>query len=77
MSMAEQISKLKEEAWAAAATADCHRRGDCRIGRQLVAGCRHEWKTYREQGMYGEKYTYCVKCGADRWTLERMHLDML
>ena len=25
----------------------------------------HEWITERESGMYGEKFTFCNKCGVD------------
>lgn len=25
----------------------------------------HNWKTEREPGMYGEKFTYCTKCGSN------------
>ncbi len=25
--------------------------------------CRHEWITEREDGMYGERFTYCRRCG--------------
>lgn len=25
----------------------------------------HNWKTKREPGMYGEKFTYCTKCGSN------------
>jgi len=26
---------------------------------------KHIWKTEREEGMYGEKFTYCTICGSD------------
>lgn len=26
---------------------------------------KHNWVTEREEGMYGEKFTYCTICGSD------------
>lgn len=36
------------------------------INRQIRKTCpSHNWKTERESGMYGEKFTYCTICGSD------------
>ena len=32
----------------------------------IVNNCIHEWVTKREEGMYGERYTICKKCGVYR-----------
>ena len=32
----------------------------------IVNNCKHEWKTEREDGMYGERYTLCKNCGVYR-----------
>ena len=29
----------------------------------IINNCIHEWKTEREECMYGERFTYCIKCG--------------
>jgi hypothetical protein len=44
---------------------------------QMSTECSHEWGSFREPGMYGEKYFYCKKCGMDRYTKTKMHLDLL
>jgi hypothetical protein len=36
------------------------------IKREIKKNCvSHNWKTERESGMYGEKFTYCTICGSD------------
>ena len=32
----------------------------------IINNCIHEWKTDREDCLYGEKFTYCTKCGIHR-----------
>lgn len=33
----------------------------------IVNNCKHEWITEREEGLYGERYTICKKCGVNRY----------
>lgn len=36
------------------------------INNEIRKACpSHNWKTERESGMYGEKFTYCTICGSD------------
>lgn len=37
------------------------------LEKERISKCNHEWVTEREQGIYGEKYTYCKNCGINRW----------
>ena len=32
------------------------------INQVIIINCIHEWINEREEGMYGEKFTYCKKC---------------
>ena len=32
----------------------------------IINNCIHEWITEREDCLYGEKFTYCKKCGLHR-----------
>ena len=32
----------------------------------IINNCKHEWINYREEGMYGERYTVCKICGVNR-----------
>ncbi len=32
----------------------------------IINNCDHEWITEREDCMYGERFTYCKKCGVFR-----------
>ena len=32
------------------------------INQVIINNCIHEWITEREDGMYGERFTYCKKC---------------
>lgn len=31
-----------------------------------IKNCNHSWRTEREDGIYGERYTYCIYCGVNR-----------
>ena len=36
------------------------------LNQVIINNCIHEWITEREDCMYGEKFTYCKKCGLHR-----------
>ena len=36
------------------------------IQEHIINNCVHEWKTEREDCMYGETFTICKKCGVFR-----------
>ena len=37
-----------------------------RLEKEKIKNCKHEYVTYREDCMYGEKTTCCKYCGVDR-----------
>ena len=34
-----------------------------KIQENIINNCKHEWITEREDGIYGKRFTYCMKCG--------------
>ena len=36
------------------------------IQENIIKNCTHEWITEREDCMYSERFTYCMKCGVFR-----------
>ena len=37
-----------------------------KLDQVIINNCIHEWITEREDCLYGEKLTYCKKCGLHR-----------
>tara|TARA_B100000161_G_C33360569_1_gene328746 strand:+ start:245 stop:454 length:210 start_codon:yes stop_codon:yes gene_type:complete len=36
------------------------------LEKERIASCNHKWVTEREQGIYGNKFTYCEHCKVNR-----------